>query len=372
MDLIRGLLFPAPEPSYGLHSYPGELLWIPEDLDYGACRAGDALPAVLLQHPTARYLVLHFHSNGEDVGWCYQFGSAMRSALEVHVLLVEYPGYGISPGRCSEEALWRAARSALRFVTEAIGHPSEDVIVMGRSLGAAIATRLASVSDCHGLVLVSPFSTMADAVGRFVGGSLVGRQLVGDAFDSARHIEAVKVPTLVVHGQEDILVPCAQGRLLFDRCPHGRKQFVSPSKMGHNDCVISNPKVLLHPMVKLFCLPDYSFVDLRVPQEAFDKRLCLQFHNLVESVRMDAPLAPLLGDDEPLANSSGGRAAGPQCMARSDPRGARGDAEDPRSPSRAKARLGGRPAVGGDAGELCVGDGDLDSAIAVFLDTEVV
>ncbi|CAK0883335.1 unnamed protein product, partial [Prorocentrum cordatum] len=68
------------------------------DLDYGSCRAGDALPAVLLQQPTARYLLLYFHSNGEDVGWCYQFGCDVRSSLEVHVLLVEYPGYGISPG----------------------------------------------------------------------------------------------------------------------------------------------------------------------------------------------------------------------------------------------------------------------------------
>jgi len=64
------------------------------------------MPAIFLQCTNARYLVLYLHSNGEDIGLCYQFAQGLRMILEVHVLLVEYPGYGISPGHCSEETLF--------------------------------------------------------------------------------------------------------------------------------------------------------------------------------------------------------------------------------------------------------------------------
>merc|ERR1740138_1455333 len=118
-----------------MHSFPNELLWIPWDLDYETCKTpGDAVPAAFIQCPNARYLVLYLHSNGEDVGFSYPFGCGLRSVLEVHVLLVEYPGYGICPGSCSEETLWQSASAALRFVSEVLRYPAEDVILMGRSL----------------------------------------------------------------------------------------------------------------------------------------------------------------------------------------------------------------------------------------------
>mmetsp|Transcript_96859 Transcript_96859/g.215957 ORF Transcript_96859/g.215957 Transcript_96859/m.215957 type:complete len:435 (+) Transcript_96859:135-1439(+) len=302
-SLLSTLLFPAPPTSYTMRSFPNELLWIPWDLDYEARGVRDSVPAVFLHCPNARYLVLYLHSNGEDIGLCYTFGCGLRMVLEVHVLLVEYPGYGICPGCASEDSICHAADAAFRFATEVLRCPKEDVIIMGRSLGAAVATCLARRVPCHGLILVAPFLSLVEAVGAYVGS--LSRMLVSDIFNTAEHMQHVKAPLLVIHGKKDRLVPCSQGGRLIDLCSHDRHLLVCPEDMSHNCDLLSNPEFLVRPMLRFFSLPDYNFDELTVPAEAFDKRLCPQYHNLVEMTRGDAPLAQPMGDQIALRPGDG-------------------------------------------------------------------
>lgn len=267
-----------------------------ERLDYNKCRAGDCIPALMLRCNAARYLILYLHSNGEDIGLAYSFGYGLRMVLEVHVLLLEYPGYGISPGECSEETIWNAAVAALRFIVEILKWPMEDVIIMGRSLGAAVAMRLARAYSCHGLILIAPFLSLVDAAAQYVG--VLAPILVGNAFCNREHIMHVRAPTLVIHGQNDRLIPCAQGQQLWELCPHRKKLFVCPEHMSHNSDLLSNAEFLIRPMLRFFALPDYSFVELDIPAEAFDKRHCPQYHKLIEMAKDDAPLLQPLGDQE--------------------------------------------------------------------------
>lgn len=309
-SLVSALLFPAPRPSYSYHSFPNELLWIPRSLDYEACKSGDGdcFPAIFLRCPAARYFVIYFHSNGEDIGLCYAFGRGLRMVLEVHVLLVEYPGYGICPGRSSEETLWQVAVSAFRFAVEVLNWPAEDVIIMGRSLGAAVATQLAKAYHCHGLILVAPFLSLVDAFSTYIGA--LAPMLVGNIFSNEDHITRVKVPTLVIHGRRDNLVPCSQGQRLHELSPAKKKLLVTPDEMNHNSDLLSNAEFLIRPMLRFFSLPDYAFVELLVPPEAFDKTLCPQYHRLVEMTKDDAPLPQPMGDQEPGPTST--TTAGPQ------------------------------------------------------------
>jgi len=243
--------------------------------------------------------------------------------LEVHVLLVEYPGYGICPGHCSEETLFAAARTAFHFVCEVLRCPAEDVIIFGRSLGASLAIRLASTVTCHGLILVAPFLSLVEAVQGFVGG--LANVLVHDTFSNRNYVRKVKVPMLVIHGLKDRLIPCSHGQGIFDLCPHDKKLLVTPKTMGHNTDLLSHADLLIRPMLRFFSLPDYNFDELHVPPQAFDKRLCLQYHNLMELVRDDRPLLQPLGDQEPCGVSDG--PTGPQCLTRHPP-GSNGDVDN--------------------------------------------
>lgn len=317
------LLFPAPRPSYSYHSFPNELLWIPRGMDYGSCKTGDCFPAIFLRCPAARYFIIYFHSNGEDIGLCYAFGRGLRMVLEVHVLLVEYPGYGICPGQCSEEALWVTAVSAFRFAVEVLNWPAEDIIVMGRSLGAAVATQLAQAYNCHGLILVAPFLSLVDAFSRYIGA--LAPMLIGNIFSNEDHIKKVKVPTLVIHGLRDSLVPCSQGQRLHELSPAEKKLLVTPEEMSHNSDLLSNADFLIRPMLRFFSLPDYAFVEVLVPPEAFDKRLCPHYHRLVEMTKGDAPLRQPMGDQEPGPTST--TTSGPQNFITDFPAAA-GDLDD--------------------------------------------
>jgi len=294
--MLATFLYPAPPPSYTAESFPNELLWIP-CTDAG--REFESVPAVLLQCPAARYLVLYLHTNGEDLGLCYSFGCGLRSVLEVHVLLVEYPGYGICPGKSSEESLWRVAIAAFQFCSHVLRWPAEDVIVMGRSLGGALATRLASNFLCHGIILVAPFLSLVDAVSHHVG--VLARVLVGDCFCNRVRMQDVRVPTLIIHGVLDTLVPWRQGQELFENCPHDKKLFVSPELMDHNCDLLSDPDFLIRPMLRFFALPDYCFVDLTIPPDLFDNRP--KFHRIVEMAKDDVPLCQAMGDQEAYPSS---------------------------------------------------------------------
>mmetsp|Transcript_49073 Transcript_49073/g.116790 ORF Transcript_49073/g.116790 Transcript_49073/m.116790 type:complete len:411 (-) Transcript_49073:89-1321(-) len=290
--LVSRLLFPAPPPTYKAGSYPNELVWIRQQDDVGHC----GHPAILQKCSEARYLVIYFHSNGEDIGLCYSFGQALRVVLEVHVLLVEYPGYGLCPGTCSEESMWKTAASAIRFATEDLRWPIEDIIIMGRSLGAALAVQVAAKYPVHGAVLISPFLSLRAALQSYVGP--LAHTAAGNLFMTEEHILRVKVPLLVLHGKQDSLIPSSHGQKLCELCPSKSKLFVCPSKMAHNSDLLSDAEFLVRPMLRFFPLPDYSFVDMAVPAEAFIREHPSHYHRFAAMAKQQRFPSRSMGDTD--------------------------------------------------------------------------
>jgi len=290
------------------------------------------VPALMLPSATARYLIIYFHSNGEDLGACYPFLRGVRAALEVHILAVEFPGYGLCGGEATEENLARAATAAFHFATNNLGWPREDIIVMGRSLGAAVAARLtASLCEnlnvaewseerpkaCHGLVLIAPFASLTDVFGQFLPGGRSGRlskHLVEhacggetrgptEAFNNRSHIKKVSVPLLIVHGRKDSLVSVSQSEELIKLSRNPKRLLVAPMDMSHNANLLSQPQYLLEPMLDFFNLPDYSFQDFALAPELFQPPPWCS--SIVRSVGTAAPrpeaLDRSLGDiDDPM------------------------------------------------------------------------
>ena len=46
-------------------------------------------------------VLIYFHGNAEDIGFCYEMARLIRRELKVNVLIVEYPGYGLYEGEPS-------------------------------------------------------------------------------------------------------------------------------------------------------------------------------------------------------------------------------------------------------------------------------
>ena len=194
---------------------------------------GLRLHAFLLPRPESDRLVLMFHGNYGNATQRLPFAREI-AALGVSVLVPDYRGYGFSEGTPTEAGVYRDAEAAWRHVTEVLGYGPERVIVMGRSLGGAVAVELLTRQPAGGLVLISTLRS-ARAMARSMGLGLIA-PLVGRRLDSESRIGRLDLPLLVFHGDDDEIVPVDQGQALFDLAA-GPKALHRVPGARHNDII---------------------------------------------------------------------------------------------------------------------------------------
>jgi pimeloyl-ACP methyl ester carboxylesterase len=146
----------------------------------------------------------------------------------VHVLLPEYRGYGRSTGSPSERSI---REDFVRFHERLVADPAVDadrVIYVGRSLGGGAVGVLARERPPSALVLMSTFTSVTEMAGRY----LVPRAIVRDRFETLEAVRSLGVPTLVIHGTRDTIVPFHYGERLAEECGARLVRLDA----GHNDC----------------------------------------------------------------------------------------------------------------------------------------
>lgn len=62
-------------------------------------------------------MMVYFHGNAEDLGLTWELLNHIRSSIKIHVLAMEYPGYGIYPGNPSAQAIMDDALSIWEYLT---------------------------------------------------------------------------------------------------------------------------------------------------------------------------------------------------------------------------------------------------------------
>ena len=224
--LYRGFVYPAPEEA------PPTLSPDFEPID--AC-AHDGAPvhAYLLAPPDARApVVVLLHGNGETMEHRAGLARDLR-ARGYGVALVEYRGYGLS--RASpppdERGLYMDAAAVLEALA-ARGVRSDRVVLMGISLGTGVAAQMATCGAARALVLVSPFTSLTDAAHHVVSWLPTG-WLVPDRYDTLGKAPRIQIPTLVVHGGADDLVPLDMGLQVAAAIPRAELEVIQGAH--HND-----------------------------------------------------------------------------------------------------------------------------------------
>ena len=143
-----------------------------------SCRNEDYVPCLFLppSRSPSNKLIIYFHGNAEDLGLAYSKCDHLRTALEMNVLVVEYPSYGVyadSKGP-SEQKILADAELVYNFVQDVARISEKDIIVMGRSLGSGPATHLAAKYDPASLILVCPYTSIKSVASGKVGSLLSG------------------------------------------------------------------------------------------------------------------------------------------------------------------------------------------------------
>ena len=208
------MIFPAPAPGRA-PAYPDNVV-----------QTGDAT----FVYFEGKKVVAYFHGNGEDLADSIPMISLLRS-LGMGVLAVEYPGYGIAGGKPSEKGAYAAAESALAWLRSEQGVGADRVVLLGQSIGSGVASEMASRGLGARLVLISPFTSIADMARRII--PFFPASFVRHRFDTLSKAPAIAMPVLVIHGTEDEVVPFAMGERLARTFPNAR--LVAVAGGGHND-----------------------------------------------------------------------------------------------------------------------------------------
>ena len=162
--------------------------------------------------------------------------AARLSAEGLAVLLIDYRGYGGNPGSPSEDGLARDVRAAHCYLAEQAGVPPHRQLYLGESLGAAVVTELATEHPPGGLLLRSPFTDLV-SVARVHYPLPPGPLLLRDRYPVTEQIRSTPVPTIVVYGSADSVVPPEQSLAVAAASPR-LLRVVRVDGADHNDLVL--------------------------------------------------------------------------------------------------------------------------------------
>jgi pimeloyl-ACP methyl ester carboxylesterase len=179
--------------------------------------------------------VLVAHGNAGDRAMRAPLARAL-AARGMSVLLFDYRGYGGNAGDPTEEGLALDVRAAREYLVAEEKVPPERLVYFGESLGAAVVTELATEHPPGGLLLRSPFTELADVAAEHYP-FLPVRLLLKDRYPVAEQIRRVHVPTVVVYGSADSVVPTKQSRTVA-RVAGGPVTSVEQPGADHNDAVL--------------------------------------------------------------------------------------------------------------------------------------
>ncbi|MGH7150728.1 MAG: alpha/beta hydrolase, partial [Planctomycetota bacterium] len=193
---------------------------------------GERLVSWFLRVEAPRASVLFFHGNAGNLTHRLDVLETL-AGLGLDAFVLGYRGYGRSTGKASEAGLYLDAEAAYAHVTGSAGVAPDRLLLLGESLGCAVAVDLAAKRPCAGIVLQSPFLSIAEMATQVIPLPPL-KWIVPRKFDNLGRIPKVAAPKLFLAARRDEVVPFGQTRRLFEAAP-GEKEWAQFEDCGHND-----------------------------------------------------------------------------------------------------------------------------------------
>ncbi|HZZ44953.1 MAG TPA: alpha/beta hydrolase [Tepidisphaeraceae bacterium] len=180
-----------------------------------------------------RPVVIVFYGNGE----CARFNLGLAKELGkmgYNVLIPDYPGFGMSPGKPSATGIYASADACYAYLTGTEHVPPGRIGVIGRSIGGGPAIYLAAKEPIGALVTLSAFRSLTEIAGNTVHHLFPVSLFIRHRMDNLGRMKDVHCPVFIAHGTKDGLIP-------FDTAAALAKATTAPVTMypvqgaGHND-----------------------------------------------------------------------------------------------------------------------------------------
>jgi fermentation-respiration switch protein FrsA (DUF1100 family) len=158
--------------------------------------------------------VLYFHGNAGNISGRLQTIQLLNN-LGLNVFIFDYRGYGKSEGRPSEQGTYKDARAAWNYLTSEKDIDNEHIVIMGRSLGGAVASWLAVQKKPAATILESTFTSAAD-LGADLYPWLPVRSIIQYNYNTLENVRQIRSPLFMAHSRDDEIVAYHHGKTLFE------------------------------------------------------------------------------------------------------------------------------------------------------------
>ena len=184
-------------------------------------------------------VILFCHGNAGNI--CHRLENVKLLVDQgLQVFIFDYRGYGKSTGRPSERGIYRDGVAAYDFLISRKNKPADKIILFGRSLGAAVAIETALKREVRSIITESAFTStrdMAKTMLLFMPFSF----FLPSHYNNLEKITRIEVPKLIIHGEEDEIVPFSMGQKLYEKA-RPKKHFYPIKNAGHNDTYVVGGK----------------------------------------------------------------------------------------------------------------------------------
>jgi len=178
-----------------------------------------------------RGVILFCHGNAGNIS--HRLDSLrLLAKLGFSTLIFDYRGYGRSAGKPTERGTYLDVEAAYNYLIKKRQVKPTQIVLFGRSMGAAVAAHLGSLHQCGALIMESGFTSVPD-LGQQLYPFLPVRMLSRYSYDSKAFLKKITGPVLIAHSTDDEIVPFSHGQQLFEAASEP-KRFLK-MKGGHND-----------------------------------------------------------------------------------------------------------------------------------------
>lgn len=179
---------------------------------------------------TPKGVVLYFHGNRGNVARYakYAINFTQRG---YEVWMPDYPGYGKTTGKLSEENLYKQAAEVYKLANSKFN--KDSIVIYGKSLGSGIAAYIASKKSCKRLILETPYYSMVDLLGHYAP-VYPASAMAHFKLPAFRYLQELKVPVTIFHGTDDGVIPYKNGYKLTKFFKPG-DEFITIENGGHNN-----------------------------------------------------------------------------------------------------------------------------------------
>jgi len=175
-------------------------------------------------------VVLYFHGNKRNISW-YSKYIPFFTRHGYQVLMIDYPGFGKSTGKLTEEKLYKWAMDVYRIANKRFA--ADSIIIYGKSMGTGIAAQLASIRDCKRLILETPYYNFPSVISHYLPIYPV-QWMLHYKLPTHEYLQYVKAPVTIFQGTKDVLVTYNNAKKLQPVLKPG-DEFVTVEGGRHND-----------------------------------------------------------------------------------------------------------------------------------------